>query len=115
LRLSRQARIEEALVRFEASESAVAVVGMPGFRLLAAVEVDGELHQLVETTAAVVGCSGCGTRAMSKGRRDVHVRDLPAGGRPVVMVWSKRIWRCPDPDCEVGSWSERSPAIAPRA
>ena len=36
---------------FEASESAVALVGMDGFRLLAAAEVDGELHQLVETTA----------------------------------------------------------------
>jgi hypothetical protein len=58
LRLSRQARIEEALVQFEASESAVALVGMPGFRLLAAVEIDGELHQLVETTATVVGCGG---------------------------------------------------------
>ena len=102
-------------MQFEASESAVALVGMPGFRLVAATEVDGELHQLVETTGTLVGCGGCGTRAVSKGRRDVRVRDLPAGGRPVVMVWSKRIWRCPDPDCEVASWSERSPAIAPRA
>ncbi len=56
---------------FEASESAVALVGMDGFRLLAAAEVDGELHQLVETTATVVGCPGCGTRARSKGRRKV--------------------------------------------
>jgi hypothetical protein len=26
-----------------------------------------------------------------------------------------RIWRCPDPDCEVGSWTERSAEISPRA
>jgi hypothetical protein len=97
LRLSRQARIEEALVRFEASESAVAVVGMPGFRLLAAVEVDGELHQLVETTAAVVGCSGCGTRAMSKGRRDVHVRDLPAAPTPTARWAAGANGRRPSP------------------
>ncbi|MDP8975111.1 MAG: hypothetical protein M3N28_01840 [Actinomycetota bacterium] len=44
------------------------------------VEVHGELHQLVETTATLVGCWGCGTRALAKGRREVRVRDLPAGG-----------------------------------
>lgn len=33
---------------FESSEGAVALVGMDGFRLLGALEVDGELHELVE-------------------------------------------------------------------
>jgi transposase len=102
-------------VGFESSESAVALVGMDGFRLLAAAEVDGELHQLVETTATVVGCPGCGTRARSKGRRKVRVRDLPAGGRRVVVVWWKRIWRCPDDDCEVRTWTEQAEAIGGRA
>jgi transposase len=102
-------------VGFDDSQSAVALVGMDGFRLRAATEVDGELHQLVETTASVVGCPGCGTRARSKGRRNVRVRDLPAGGRRVVVVWRKRIWRCPDPDCDVATWTERTEAIAPRA
>jgi len=88
---------------------------MDGFRLLAAAEIDGELHQLVETTADVVGCGRCGTRAASKGRRKVAVRDLPAGGRRVVIVWSKRIWRCGDPDCDTGTWTEQTPAIESRA
>jgi transposase len=83
--------------------------------LLAAVEVDGELHQLVETEAAVVGCAGCGTRAVSKGRRRTKVRDLSSGGRPVVVVWAKRIWRRPDADCDVKTWSETRRLIAPRA
>ncbi|HEX2273100.1 MAG TPA: transposase family protein, partial [Acidimicrobiales bacterium] len=100
---------------FESSESAVALVGMAGFRLLAAAEVDGELHQLVETTATVVGCPECGTRALSKGRREIRVRDLPAGGRRVVIVWRKRIWRCPDADCDVSTWTEQTDAIASRA
>ena len=83
--------------------------------LLAALEVDGELHQLVETEAGIVGCSGCGTRAVSKGRRRTKVRDLSCGGRPVVVVWDKRLWRCPDADCDVKSWSETSALIGPRA
>jgi transposase len=102
-------------VGFERSDSAVAVLGMEGFVLLAAVEVDGELHQLVETEASVVGCSGCGTRALSKGRRRTKVRDLSCGGRPVVVVWNKRLWRCGDADCDVKTWSETSPLIAARA
>jgi len=102
-------------VGFESSESAVAVLGLEGFVLLAAVEVDGELHQLVETKATKVGCSGCGTRALSKGRRRTKIRDLSCGGRPVVVVWAKRLWRCGDSDCDVKGWSETSPLIAPRA
>jgi transposase len=102
-------------VEFESSESAAALVGMQGFRLLAAAEVDGELHQLVETTATVLGCPTCGTRARSKGRRKVRVRDLPAGGRRVVVEWWKRIWRCPDLDCDVTTWTEQAEAIEPRA
>ena len=82
---------------------------------MAAVEVDGELHQLVETEASVVGCFGCGTRALSKGRRRTKVRDLSCGGRPVVVVWDKRLWRCGDADCDVKTWSETSPLIASRA
>jgi hypothetical protein len=69
----------------------------------------------VESTASVVASSACGSRARSKGRRRVRVRDLPAGRRRVVVVWCKRIWRCPDPDCAVGSWTEHSSEIGPRA
>ena len=99
----------------EDSSLDVAVLGSDGFRLLGATDDDGELLMLVETTATVVGCSGCGTRARSKGRRQTKVRDLPVGGRPAVLVWSKRVWRCPEAACEVGSWSETSPQIRPRA
>jgi transposase len=88
---------------------------MPGFVVGAQVEVDGELWLQVETTAELVGCSGCGTRAVGHGRRRVKVRDLPMAGRPVVVVWVKRIWRCPEPDCDVGIWTEQHAAIAPRA
>ena len=95
--------------------SAVALLGLDGFVVLAATEVGGELHQLIETTAARVGCADCGVVATPHGRRRVWVRDLPAGGRPVALLWSKRVWRCQEALCERGSWTERSSAIAPRA
>ena len=97
------------------SEGATALLGMEEFVVGAQDEVDGEVWLLVETTAEVVGCDACGTRAVGHGRRVVRVRDLPAGDRPVVLVWRKRIWRCPDPDCGVKTWSEETDGIAPRA
>ena len=84
-----------------------------GFGLLAETGEDGELLMLVETDATVVGCWGCGVRARSKGRRRTKVRDLPVGGRPTVLVWSKRVWRCRVAGCSVKSWSETSPLIRP--
>ena len=99
----------------QGSESATALVDMPGFVVGARLEVDGEWWLHVETTADVVGCEACGTRAVGHGRRRVKVRDLPVAGRPVVLVWAKRLWRCPDPDCEVVTWSEDLDGIAPRA
>ena len=97
------------------SEGATALVAMPGFLVGAQDDVDGEWWLYVETTAEVVGCPGCGTRAVGHGRRRVAVRDLPIAGRPVVLVWAKRMLACPDPDCETRTWTETHPEIRPRA
>jgi transposase len=67
----------------------------------------------VETTAEVVGCAGCGTRAWVKDRPTVALVDLPAFGRPAVLVWRKRRWRCPERGCGVGTWTEAHTEIAP--
>ena len=77
--------------------------------------VGGEWQLVVQTKATVVGCVGCGVRATPHGRRMVRVRDLPIGGRPVVLAWRKRIWRCREPACGVRTWTERVTGIAPRA
>jgi transposase len=58
---------------------------------------------------------GCGVPATPHGRRTVRVRDLPLGGRPVVLAWRKRIWRCREPACRVRTWTEQAAAIRPRA
>lgn len=94
------------------AESIGALVGLDGFRLVGAVETGGELWQLVETSAATVGCPACGTKARSKGRRLVRLRDLTVAGRPAVLGWRKRIWRCADVDCDTGSWTERRDDVA---
>jgi len=97
------------------SQGATTLLGMPGFVVGAQVEVDAEWWLDVETTADVVGCPSCGTRAVGHGRRKVKIRDLPMAGRPVVLVWAKRIWWCRDGDCKTTTWTETTDAIGARA
>jgi transposase len=91
------------------------LLGLDGFQVVSAELVGGEWQHEVQTTATVVGCGGCGVPATPHGRRAVRVRDLPIGGRPVVLVWRKRIWRCREPACGVRTWIERVAAVRPRA
>jgi transposase len=91
------------------------MLGLPGFGVLAVSEYAGELEQAVETTAAEGWCPGCGVRARLHDRRPTWVRDLPAAGRPVTLVWVKRVWRCHEPRCPKRTWTETSLAIRPRA
>ena len=53
----------------------MAVLGLPGFRVVATDEVDGELEVTVATTAQRAWCGSCGVRAHSQGRLgDVRAR-----------------------------------------
>ncbi len=96
-------------------DAAAVSLGLPGFVVLAAADYGGELELLIETTDSVAGCPDCGVVATLHDRKPRWVRDLPAGGRPVRLVWFKRVWRCVEPLCQARTWSERHPAIAPRA
>jgi transposase len=91
------------------------LLGLPGFRLLDAVETEVEVIVTVETTAEFTGCRRCGVRAEAQDRRRVHIRDLPCFGRPARLVWIKRRWRCPDPDCEARTWTEHSDHVDAQA
>jgi transposase len=95
--------------------AAAAMLGLPGFVVLAVSEHDGELEQAIETTADLVDCPGCGAVAQLHDRRPCWVRDLPTGGRPVTLVWIKRVWRCPHRLCPIRTWTETCPQILPRA
>jgi len=88
--------------------------GTAGFEVLALVDDGVELVVDVETTAAVVGCSDCGSRAVPKDRRWVTLRDVPAGCRFVRLRWRKRIWACPESDCDTKTWTEQAELARPR-
>jgi transposase len=88
--------------------------GAGNFRVLDVVDDGNELTISLESAVTVTGCATCGTRARAKDRRWVALRDAPAGDRAVVLrVW-RRIWVCPDPDCEARTWTESCELAEPR-
>jgi len=99
------------------SEGANASVlfGLAGFVVRAQTMHEGEWWLAVETTTMRAACPSCGVFGVGNGRRRVLVRDLPVAGTPVIVVWSKRTWRCREELCERGSWSECCDQIAVRA
>jgi transposase len=99
----------------DATGLAEALLGLDGFRITDVKETAAEVIVMVETTADFVGCPTCGVRALAKDRLRVDIRDLPCFGRPARLVWFKRRWCCPDPDCVAKTWTEGSEHVAPRA
>jgi transposase len=49
------------------------------------------------------------------GRREQQLHDAPFGHRRVLVRWRKRVWRCQEPACPVGTFTENHPLAAPRA
>jgi transposase len=90
----------------EETNAATVMLGLDGFVLLAVSQRDGEVEQAVETGSTVEFCRACGVQAKLHDRRPTWVRDLPAGGRPVTLVWVKRVWRCLETACPARTWSE---------
>ncbi len=89
------------------------LVGLPEVNVIGIEDDDGKPLQVhIETTVVLAGCGGCGTRAWLKDQRPVVLTDLAAFGRPTVLVWHKRRWRCPESSCEVRTFTEQQPAIA---
>ncbi|TCN39313.1 transposase IS204/IS1001/IS1096/IS1165 family protein [Kribbella orskensis] len=81
--------------------------GVEGVHVLAATRRDdGTLVLEVETDQVLAGCVSCGVVAVGHGRRVVRLHDAPCFGRPVLVRWRKRIWRCAEQACPVSTWSE---------
>lgn len=90
------------------------LLGFDGFVVTAVVEDGDELLVGIETELPLKGCPVCGVVARSKDRLEVHFRDLPAFGRPVHLVWSKRRYACLEADCPQKTWSETHPELPAR-
>jgi len=93
-----------------------ALFNLPGMHVLDVKgRDDARLVVTVESDADVGGCPSCGVVAVGHGRRVHEVADAPCFGVPTLVRWRKRIFRCADPACEVGTFSERHALAAPRA
>ena len=93
MRLTKAATRRRPLTLFDATGVAEAMLGLDGFRVLAVDESAAEVVILIETSAGLVGCPGCGVVARAHDRMAVECRDLAAFGRPARLVWDKRRWR----------------------
>jgi transposase len=82
---------------------------LPGVRVRH-VDRDDLGHRVVhvETAAeSVSGCPGCGVVSRSvKEYVSTTPRDIPYGERGLALVWHKRRWRCVEPTCVRGSFTE---------
>jgi transposase len=85
------------LAVFNGRDDATALVGINGI--------------VIEAQLLVVGCAGCGTRAVGHGRTRCLVRDLAIAGVPCVLVFKRRRWKCPELGCDVNTWSEHHEQI----
>lgn len=89
------------------------VLGLRGSRIVGDESTPDELILTVEITDRTPPrCPRCGAKARALGRYPVHHRDLPAFGMPVRLIWKRRRWQCPNPDCSTKTWSEESDQMA---
>jgi transposase len=78
-------------------------------------EVAGRVFLLVRPTAAQAACPGCGQLSGQRhGGYPRRLRDVPAGGRPVVIWLAARRFRCLDPACPKVTFTEQVGGLASR-
>ena len=88
------------------------LVGLPDVNVLG-VDDGRELIEIhLECRRSRPGCPDCGVVAHLKDQRVVRLVDLPCFGKATKLAWHKRRWRCSDPDCPNGSWTEGDDRIA---
>jgi transposase len=93
-----------------------AIFDVPGMHVLDVNEDDrGRLVLTVESDQVHTGCPSCGVIAASHGRRPRMLHDAPCLGRVTLVRWLKRMWRCREPACPVGVFSETHDIAPPRA
>src|SRR5512135_1816345 len=99
------------------SDATSLLFDLPGFRVVS-VEVTplGVRRVVVMQVAAEHACPRCGVLAGGKPYdvREMRVKDLPVGHRPLLVVWRKRRYRCREVSCPQRVFTERSEQLPPR-
>lgn len=88
------------------------MLGLRGAVVLDTREDSSGLWIEVELEAQEVCCPVCQRPATLSGLESVERRGLAVFGRPSVLSWRLRRWRCVDPGCAGGEWLEEPPASA---
>ena len=80
------------------------------------VEVDDQqrLVLTVESGRLETACPACGVVAAGHGRRLRRLHDAPCFGRVTLLRWLVRMWRCREPACLTGTFSEAHDLAPPR-
>ncbi len=86
-----------------------ALFDVAGMHVLDGVREPDRLVLTVESDRDVAGCPTCGVLAVGHGRREHRVHDAPCLTVATVVVWRKRVWRCAEPACPTGTFSEAHP------
>lgn len=94
------------------------LVGLEGLAVRG-VEVQPDRARVVHLVTAddtASACPSCGVFSTSgKGMVRTRPRDIPYGTAPLRLVWHKRRWRCTEPTCQRGSFTESLPAVPARS
>jgi len=78
-------------------------------------EVAGQVFLLVRPAAEQAACPGCGQLSGRRhGGYPRRLRDVPAGGRPVVIWLAARRFRCLNPACPKVTFTEQVDGLASR-
>jgi transposase len=81
----------------------------------AAGQAGGRVVLRVRPAAAMAACPGCGTLSgRVHGGYQRRLRDVPAGGRDVVIVLAARRFRCVEAGCPKVTFTEQVPGLACR-
>ena len=93
---------------------AAAMLGLSGVRVLAAEEDESGLRIVLEPETPAVNCAACGRQGVIAGVETEEQPGLPAFGRPSLLVWQLRRWRCVNPSCDAPEWTEQVPSGSAR-
>jgi len=90
--------------------STTLLFGLPGVRVARVErgEKDARVVHVVTAEEEAAACPQCGVFSTSvKEYPTTRPRDLPYGERPIRVVWRKVRWRCREPRCPRGSFTEQ--------